>query len=88
MHFFQRELLIGWCIAAVTGLLLICGIRGYYGFHTVTLGGKTESLLYIGLCRFAWSVVVAWVIFVCAQGYGGKFLHRITGANLCTGLKG
>lgn len=66
------KLLIGWAIAITTGVSVVYGLYGYYkDINHVTPGGTVESLVYIGLNRFAWSVAVAWVIFVCAVGHGG-----------------
>ena len=33
---------------------------------------KAENILYGGFHRLAWSIAVAWVIFTCCRGYGGK----------------
>ena len=33
---------------------------------------RTESILYGAFARWAWSLAVAWVIFACHRGLGGK----------------
>ena len=65
--------MIGWALAITIGVSVIYGLYGYYkDVPTITQGGKAESLIYIGVSRFAWSVALAWVIFVCAVGHGGR----------------
>ena len=73
MFVFQIKLLIGWCVAIAMGMLIIYGLYGFYkDVPVMHIGNKAESLIYIGFSRFAWSLALAWVIFVCAVGYGGN----------------
>lgn len=73
----KAKLLIGCCIAIATGMSVIFGLYYFYKDYPNKSGGKAESLAYIGLGRFAWSLALAWIVFVCAVGHGGpvnKFL--------------
>ncbi|XP_069136396.1 nose resistant to fluoxetine protein 6-like [Argopecten irradians] len=58
----KAKVVLGWSLSTVIGLILV-----YDRFKT-SLG---VSMVYIAFCRFAWSLVVAWVIFACTTGYGG-----------------
>ncbi|XP_033118071.1 nose resistant to fluoxetine protein 6-like [Anneissia japonica] len=60
--------LLGWVTATVTGLAVVYGLYGnFHGNHL----SKAGTVVYITLCRFAWAIAVAWVVFACTTGYGG-----------------
>ena len=66
-------MLIGWCVAIAIGLSVVYGLYDFYkDYPSTKIGGEGESLFYIGTSRLAWSLALAWVIFVCAVGYGGR----------------
>ncbi|XP_033118103.1 nose resistant to fluoxetine protein 6-like [Anneissia japonica] len=60
--------LLGWVTATVIGLAVVYGLYGnFHGNHL----SKAATVVYITLCRFAWAIALAWVVFACATGYGG-----------------
>ena len=68
----KAKLLIGWCVAIAIGLSVVYGLYDFYkDYPSTKIGGEGESLFYISTSRLAWSLALAWVIFVCAVGYGG-----------------
>ena len=67
-----------WAVSITMGCLLVYGI--YTDDNTSPLS-PTVTALYNATARSVWGACVAWVIFACANGYGGKyrilFLHAI-----------
>lgn len=64
--------LIGWTYSTVTALLIVFGIKGF--FNPAEQEWATTSmaaLFYASLYRYAWGLVIAWIIFACVSGYGG-----------------
>ena len=60
----------GWSFASAVGLVTVYSTYdAMIGGHVISL---TETVLYNGLQRTAWSVVVSYLIIACALGYGGK----------------
>lgn len=65
----------GWTASTGIALAVIFGIHPWFD-PTVEIS-KVAGYFYVGLGRFAWGVVIAWIIFACLKGYGGvvnKFL--------------
>ena len=67
----------GWVIAIATGLAIVYGLNIPDHINEETLQfdsglSMAENILYGGFHRLAWSIAVAWVIFTCCRGYGGK----------------
>ena len=69
----------GWVIATATGLAIVYGLNipdhingGFLNGESLTPLSMAENILYGGFHRVAWSIAVAWVIFTCCRGYGGK----------------
>ncbi|XP_033118097.1 nose resistant to fluoxetine protein 6-like [Anneissia japonica] len=60
--------ILGWVIATVIGLAVVYGLYGNFHDNHLT---KAGTVVYITLCRFAWAVSLAWVVFACTTGYGG-----------------
>jgi peptidoglycan/LPS O-acetylase OafA/YrhL len=59
----------GWCISTGTAFAIIFGIKPWFD-----MGAEIPNLdaaFYAGFHRFAWGVVISWVIIACTQGYGG-----------------
>ena len=49
-------------------------LYGMYGpNHYGAVWGYDLTAFYTAVSRFAWSLGVAWVVFACVTGYGGKF---------------
>lgn len=61
--------LIGWLIAAA------CSVSVVFGLYHVEMS-RTEALFYNAFCRSAYSVGLAWLIYVCETGHGG-FLTKL-----------
>jgi peptidoglycan/LPS O-acetylase OafA/YrhL len=59
----------GWLLSTTTALAIIYGIIPWYDpeieIHN-GLGG-----FYAGFHRFAWGMVISWIVFACVRGYGG-----------------
>ena len=58
-----------WLIAAV------CACAVLYGIYDDVNNGRESrevSSFYIAVHRTVWGAAIGWVIFACAQGYGGK----------------
>jgi hypothetical protein len=64
--------LIGWAIATGTALLVLYGL--YDDMNGERLSTDVAAL-YNTVHRTIWGACVAWVIFACATGYGGKQLN-------------
>ena len=64
----------GWVIAMATGLAIVYGLNipDHINGDSLTGLSMAENILYGGFHRLAWSIAVAWVIFTCCRGYGGK----------------
>ena len=64
----------GWVIAMATGLAIVYGLNipNHINGESLTGLSMAENILYGGFHRLAWSIAVAWVIFTCCRGYGGK----------------
>ncbi|XP_033118038.1 nose resistant to fluoxetine protein 6-like [Anneissia japonica] len=60
--------ILAWVTATVIGLAVVYGLYGnFHGNHL----SKAATVVYITLCRFAWAIALAWVVFACTTGYGG-----------------
>ena len=67
----------GWVIAIAIGLAVVYGLNIPSHINEEALDfnsgfSMAENILYGGFHRLAWSIAVAWVIFTCCRGYGGK----------------
>ncbi|KAL5017394.1 hypothetical protein ScPMuIL_006983 [Solemya velum] len=65
----KAVVVLGWLIAATTGMAVIYGRFGYTSRSLPMEEG--EAIAYLTLSRFCWAMAVSWVIFACATGYGG-----------------
>ena len=69
-NFFQGVVVLGWALAAA------CNLAVLYGLYEYNSGKAVESIhvnaLYQACSRTAWGLGLAWVIFACCRGYGGK----------------
>lgn len=65
----------GWVLSTALALTLIFSI--YPWFNPENNIQKFWGLVYAGLSRFGWGLVISWIIFASVKGYGGivnKFL--------------
>ena len=68
-YVFQFVLILGWLVSTALACTVI------YGIDATTHGPRTPQWLavaYNAATRFAFSLSVAWVMFVCITGNGGK----------------
>ncbi len=52
-------------------------LYGLLKYSQGTLLPVGERAVYGALCRVPWSLAVAWVIYACFTGNGGKCLHTV-----------
>lgn len=67
---FQFLNIFGWLVAATLACLVL---YGQYDDLNGTRFTREVGSLYITVHRTVWGACVAWVIFACANGYGGKY---------------
>ncbi|CAG0919598.1 unnamed protein product [Notodromas monacha] len=60
----------GWTLATGSALAIIYGPVRYFKFDSMDSPGRTESALW-SMFRNVWTLCLAWVVFACANGYGG-----------------
>lgn len=60
---------IGWCLATAISLSTVYGPYKTGRKHFTS----AENIMYGTLERFGWSLALAWVIFSCHRGLGGKY---------------
>ncbi|XP_066977829.1 nose resistant to fluoxetine protein 6-like [Macrobrachium rosenbergii] len=65
------EVLAGWTVAVLTGLMVVFGVWSYNVFPRKVPYDVMTQLIYGGLHRPAWGAALAWVVFACYNGYGG-----------------
>ena len=62
----------GWCLAIVLAVSSLYGKYKTVREHNPHPFSPTQEIAYGILKRFAWSLAIAWVIFACQSGLGGK----------------
>ena len=65
----QLVVALGWMLAAVGNLSVLYGLYHMVNGHPISLG---VSAFYNSVSRTVWAVGVAWVIFACVTGHGGR----------------
>ncbi|XP_077994444.1 nose resistant to fluoxetine protein 6-like [Glandiceps talaboti] len=60
--------LVCWCAAWVIALSVLYGLYGTQHGHTLS---RPVDVLYMTVCRLAWSVAIGWLTFACLTGNGG-----------------
>ncbi|XP_066977840.1 nose resistant to fluoxetine protein 6-like isoform X2 [Macrobrachium rosenbergii] len=65
------EVLAGWTVAILTGLMVVFGVWSYNVFPRKVPYDVMTQWIYGGLHRPAWAAALAWVVFACYNGYGG-----------------
>lgn len=63
---------IGWITAIGISVGSMYGVRAFTDFEYTTL----ESAFYVPLHRIGWTLGLAWIVFACYYGYGGKKLTK------------
>ncbi|VDP41186.1 unnamed protein product [Soboliphyme baturini] len=58
-----------WILNTALGLVIVFGLCDYSRTNQISFAWR---LIYSAFGRTVWSVVIAWVTFACATGYGGK----------------
>lgn len=76
LYFMQVYVVIGWVFSCATCLLVVFGLAPYLNEDKVPDIHPLISTLYGSFHRFAWGISLAWIVFACVRGYGGK-LHWI-----------
>ncbi|XP_032794832.2 nose resistant to fluoxetine protein 6 [Daphnia magna] len=67
---------LGWTLSTIVALAIIYGLTPYVDRSQVPEISSAVSMTYGPLHRFAWGIVIGWIIFACSRGYGG-FVNRI-----------
>ena len=62
--------MLGWLIAAAIAVSVLYGT--YPSLHGGYNPSMAANIIYGTFSRFAWSIALAWVVFACNYGYGGK----------------
>ena len=68
-HLFQFAVALGWTVATVGNVSVVYGLYNMMNGHPVSVG---VSAFYNAVSRTVWAIGVAWVIFACVTGHGGK----------------
>lgn len=62
----------GWCVAIILALSTLYGQYKVLRKNNPRPFSRVENITYGTFSRFAWSLALAWVIFACHRGLGGK----------------
>lgn len=62
----------GWCVAIILALSTLYGPYKVLRKDNPQPFSRVENIMYGIFSRFAWSLALAWVIFACHRGLGGK----------------
>ncbi len=65
-------MILGWVLSTAVGLAIIYGLSPYLDESEVPDIDPILKMTYGPLHRTAWGMVIAWIIFACSRGYGGK----------------
>lgn len=76
---FQFLNIFGWLVAATLACLVL---YGQYDDLNGTRFTREVGSLYITVHRTVWGACVAWVIFACANGYGGRYDKNTESVNI------
>ena len=71
MHLFNMA---GWSVAVVLALSTLYGQYKALRKDNPKPFSRAENITYGTFSRFAWSLALAWVIFSCHRGLGGKYM--------------
>jgi hypothetical protein len=62
----------GWTLSLAVGLAVVYGLSPYVDQSKVPEISFAIKITYGPLHRTAWACVIAWIIFACSRGYGGR----------------
>jgi len=62
----------GWCVAIVLALSTLYGEYKAVRKDNPKPFTRTENIIYGTFSRCAWGLALAWVIFACHRGLGGR----------------
>ena len=68
----------GWCVAIILALSTLYGEYKVLRKDNPQPFSRAENITYGTFSRCAWSLALAWVIFACHRGLGGKLLASAT----------
>lgn len=66
-------MVVGWCVAIILALSVVYGPYKSYKKNPVPFT-KLENVMYGTFSRFAWGLALAWVIYACHRGFGGRYM--------------
>lgn len=66
---------VGWTLSIVIGLAVVYGMVPY--LNPSEEMSDFVRVSYGSLHRLTWAACVAWVIFACIHGYGGKISKQV-----------
>ena len=69
-------MVLGWTLSAAVGLAIVYGLYPYVDPSKVPEVSSLLKMTYGPLHRTAWACVIAWIIFACSRGYGGKLIFN------------
>ena len=61
----------GWILSIITQIIVLYGLSPYLDEETAPVIDPFFRVIYGVFHRTMWSITIAWIIFVCAKGYGG-----------------
>ncbi len=68
----QLTNIAGWLLAAGSGIAVVYGLGYTKWIEEGQEIARFPTALYAGFSRFTWGVCLAWVVFACTKGYGGR----------------
>ena len=78
----QKYIISGWIIAI--GCMIITGISAHPFQQKSYQYSAVDAAFYSALTRPLWSLAIAWIIFSCASGFGGKSSNVLFNFNMTT----
>ena len=68
--------MVGWSLATAAAISVLYGL--WTDDFTTQKLGPDMSALYNATGRTAWGASLAWVVFACVTGYGGRILSAVS----------
>jgi len=63
---------VGWILSFILQIAVLYGPFPYSDKESAPVIDPFFRVIYGVFHRTIWSIAIAWIIFVCAKGYGGK----------------